>query len=354
MSTTVQRHSKPCRALAAAAVLLAAGAGALPAQAASANGTDAAELSCELETLPIPDGLLFTFTTGMSDDGSVIAYRAYPLDFGFERYTMLYSGGKVTEVPIPGEDQALNDVNSGGEAAASTWLGDGSVPYAWRGGKAAELPNTGGGEANGINEHGDIVGQSGSQPVLWPAGSEEAVELELPEKAVWGTATDIGDDGTIVGYFSIENGDFKPYAWNSDGTGSELPWPEGVEPGTAHSYVSDLNGQWASGYLDTPEHPGAGIRWNLAEGTAEVLEIEGPAAVAADGTAAGSLFPDAAVQTREGVVALPGVSDPADNYFGDQADSISSDGSIVAGSVYVGEDATGMHTLNAVRWTCEP
>ncbi|WP_156926215.1 hypothetical protein [Glycomyces arizonensis] len=340
--------SKARRALAAGAVLLATGAAAL----VPAGGAAAAASECELETLPIPHELRFTFATGMSDDGSVIAYRAYPLDHGFERYPLLYSDGEVTEVPIPGTDQSLGDVNSEGVAAATTWTDDGSVPYVWRDGEATELPNSGEGEARGVNERGDIVGSVGRRPVLWAAGSDEAVELALPEKATRGTAVDIGDDGVIVGYFSTAEGDFKPYLWDRHGDGADLPIPDEVDSGRAHAYVADLNGDWASGYLSAPGFEGVGIRWNLAEGTAEVLDIEGPAAVAADGTAAGAVFPNAAVQTEEGVVELPGVSDPADNYFGDRAAEISADGSVIVGNVYAGEDASGFHVLNAVTWTC--
>ena len=356
MSTTVKRSFNGRRAVLAATAAAAAAAGALSAQGAFADEQDEVEArACEIETLPIPDGLEFTFVTGMSDDGSVIAYRAYPTDGGYERFPLLYSDGEVTEVPIPGEDQQIADVNSSGLGAGFTFIGDQQVPYVWRDGEVAELPSTDGGEANGVNENGDIVGargQADSVPVIWPAGADEPVDLPLPDNAAWGTATAVGEDGTVVGYYGdAETGDFKPYVWNAEGTGSDLPMPEGVDPAEAHAYVSHLAGDWASGYLSAPGHDAVGIRWNIAEGTAEVLRIEGPAAVNAEGTTASSVFPNAAVQSGDEVVELPGVSDPADNYFGDNADQISADGSLVAGNVYVGEGEHS-HILNAVVWTC--
>lgn len=343
--------------MAATAVAAAAGAITLPAQGAAAaeTGTDQ---TCAIETLPIPDGVLFTFTTGMSDDGSVIAYRAYPADHGNERFPLLYSDGEVTEVPIPGLDQQIADVNSSGDGAGYGFLGEGAVvPYAWLDGELVELGAEGGGQANGINEHGDIVGARGDYPqvpVVWAAGESKPVDLALPEGAGSGTATEIGDDGRIVGSYEDAEGDFVPYAWDAEGDGAPLPMPEGVDPATVHSYVKDLNGDWASGYLSSDTLEAVGVVWNLAEGTATVTDLGGPAAVSAKGTAAGDAFPYAGYQPVDGkVVELPGVSDPADNYFGDQADQISADGSVIAGSVYVGEDADGWHILNAVVWNCE-
>ncbi|MCD0444835.1 hypothetical protein LO763_14550 [Glycomyces sp. A-F 0318] len=356
MSTTAKRTTKGRKAfMAATAVAAAAGAITLPVQGAAAAETGAPQ-ACAIETLPIPEGLRFTFVTGMSDDGSVVAYRAYPADHGYERYPLLYADGEVTEVPIPGEDQQIADVNASGDGAGFTFL-DGVVPYAWRDGALVELAAEDGGEANGINERGDIAGARGQYPqvpVVWPAGGEKPVDLPLPEGAGSGTATDIGEDGTVVGYYEDAEGDFTPYAWDADGTGAHLPLPDGVDPATAHAYVSDLNGDWASGYLSAPGLDGVGVVWNLAEGTAEVTGLGGPVAVSAKGTAAGDAFPHAAYQDQGGKpVELPGVWDPAENYFGDRADQISADGSVIAGNVYAGEDADGRHVLNAVVWDCD-
>ncbi|SDD96930.1 hypothetical protein [Glycomyces harbinensis] len=362
MSTTAKRMVKGRKAfMAATAVAAAAGAIVLPVQGAAAAETGTGQ-ACTVEKLPIPDGLLFTFTTGMSDDGSVVAYRAYPAGNGDERFPLLYSDGEVTEVPIPGLDQQIADVNSSGDGAGYGFLGEGgAVPYAWRDGALVELANADSGQANGINEHGDIVGTvakwdgeaESELPVIWPAGETEPVALPLPEGAGRAGASEIGDDGVVVGDYENAEGVPVPYMWDADGKGSHLPMPEGVDPETAWSYASDLQGDWASGYLETPELGAVGVVWNLAEGTAHVTGLEGRATVNAEGTAAGETFPNAAFQPRDGkVVELPGAWDPADNYFGDTADQISADGSTIAGSVYVGEDADGWHVLNAVVWTC--
>lgn len=358
MSTTVKRTFKGRRPLAATAALLAAGA-AFPAQAAWAEEpAGEPRAACVFEKLPIPEGLEFTFTTGMSDDGSVIAYRAYPLDANgdWERFPFLYADGEATAIPLEGQDQVIADVNSSGTAAASTYLDEGQVPYVWSDGELTRL-NGGNGEANGINENGDIVGgllgEVDLYPVVWPKGAAKPTELPMPDNAAWGSAVGIDEEGTIVGLYSdAETGDFKSYVWYADGTAAELPMPDGIDPATAHSYPTDIKGDWVSGYLNTPDGGVTGVRWNLADGTAEDLQLDNARSIALDGTAAGSVEPAAAVQSGDEVTELPGVVDPADNWFGDTVDAISADGSVLAGHVYTGENEFG-HVLNSGIWTCE-
>jgi uncharacterized membrane protein len=356
MSTTAKRKIKGRKAFMTAAAVAAAGAVTLPVQGAGAAESGAPQ-TCAIETLPVPEGLRFTFATGMSDDGSVVAYRAYPVDGGGERFPFVYMDGRAFEVPIPGEDQQVADVNSSGLGAGFAFVDGVQLPYLAQEGKAVELVSEDGGEANGVNERGDVVGARGQYPqvpVVWPVGEARPVDLPLPEGAGSGTATEISDDGAIVGYYEDAEGDFVPYAWDADGTGAPLPTPEGVDPATAHAYVSDLNGDWASGYLSAPGLDAVGVVWNLTEGTAEATGLGGPVAVSAEGVAAGDAFPHAAYEVESGkIVELPGVSDPADNWFGDRADQISADGSVIAGSVYAGEDPDGGHILNAVVWTCD-
>ncbi|WP_335987865.1 hypothetical protein [Glycomyces sp. MUSA5-2] len=351
------RHpfESPWRKAAVSAVAFAAAAGAavLPAQAAAAAQPEA----CILQELPMPKGLYFSFVTGMSPDGSVIAYRAYPAgQGGYERYPLLFQDGEMTEVPIPGEDQQVADVNSAGLGVGLTFLDGVELPYVYRDGKVAELPAEDGGAAYGVNEDGDIVGFQGqfpNTPVIWRDGEKEPAVLALPANATSGQARAIDADGTVVGFYEeAGTGNFKPYVWHSDGTGEDLPMPEGVDPATAHSYPNQITDGWIGGYLNTPDAT-TGIRWNLADGTAEVLGLGTAAGINGEGTAVGDTDPFAAYQEVDGKpVELPGVTDPADNYFGDSAVEISPDGSLIAGHVYAGEDEYGWHILKAVTWTC--
>ena len=77
--------------------------------------------------------------------------------------------------------------------------------------------------------------------------------------------------------------------------------------------------------------------------------------VGPDGTVVGLLYntPTAAYQTSDDtVVELPGVLDPAVNINYDNAEAISADGSLIAGTAYAGAGANGYNTWKAVTWTC--
>ncbi|MFC3492654.1 hypothetical protein [Glycomyces rhizosphaerae] len=375
MPTKVRRRFKARKALVATTAIAAAGATAVVSvQLASAEEpteattSDAAQ-TCVMETLPIPEGLLATGVSGMSDDGSVIAYYALPLDQswpdGLGAFPRLYSNGEVTEVPMPGDHPRIRDVNSSGNGTGySTGDNGRDVPYSWSGGALNELPLPGedGGRAEGINEGGDIVGSGqtfeGGVPLLWPADGSDPVALAMPDGALSGVANDIGDDGTIIGAVYDENGTATAYTWDADGTGSPLPAPDGAQPGEGFSIATDLNGDWASGQFFVPGSGSQpqGVRWNLAEGTAELTALERQVAVSSDGTVAGYVPgtpATAAYQAGETVVKLPGAVEPdVEGHLGDYAQEINADGTLIAGDVYIGEDDAGQIIDNAVTWTC--
>lgn len=358
MSNAVHDVEQPNRKrrsafLVGSALIAAAAAAAVPLQAANAapEGDD----ECVLQELPMPDDRVFSIVTGMSPEGDVIAYRVYDLQ-SWDRVPYLYEDGEATAVPLPGEEQILHDVNEDGLAAGSAFVDGIELPYVYRDGVVAELAANDGGAATGVNEDGDIVGYSGQRPrvpVVWRDGEVKPVELPLPERAASGQASAIDDDGTIVGFYEdATTGNFVPYVWHPDGTGEALPMPEGIDPAEAHSYASDVADGWVSGYLSADAV--SGIRWNLDEGTAEIVDLDYSPAVNEEGTVAGDTTPNAAYQEEDGkAVALPGLIDPADNWFGDLATEIDDDGEVLAGQAFAGEDADGHHLLKAVVWTCD-
>lgn len=348
--------------LAGTAALAAVAAAALSASAAGAETAEpvADPAACDIAVLPMPGDTYFSIVTGMSDDGSAIAYRAYPVGLeGEERYPMVYLDGEAHKVSMPGTDQTLTDINSSGTAVGSSWVDDLPVTYVWEDDVLTRLTDKG--TAAAINENGDIVGsveEDGSRiPVIWPAGETEPVGLAVPEGTVDGWASAVEDDGTVVGALRIliEGTDLSvstPYLWHPDCTGERLPVPEVVGKEDFIS-TADINGDWVIGNLFTPTLE-AGVRWNLADGTVEVLDILGAFSVDAEGTASGDLPPAAGYQTADGeLVELPGVTDPVDNWFGDIATEIDTTGDFLAGQVFAGEDEYGMHILKAVTWTCE-
>ncbi|WP_205324106.1 hypothetical protein [Glycomyces sp. YM15] len=356
----VDRHSnrnlKRRKAFAVGGVFLAAAAATVvPYQAASAAPAD--DDACVLRELPMPADRYFSIVTAMSGDGDVIAYRVYPpgLD-GQERATYLYEDGEAVEVPLPGIDQILTGVNSEGVAVGSTWVDGLLVPYVFRDGELWELGVEGGGKATDVNEHGDIAGYSDedyTQPVVWRDDSLKAETLPLPKGAVSGIASSIDEDGTIVGTYHTEDGLSRPYVWHPDGTGEELPAPEGTDPAEMFLTASSIADGWVGGNvysagLDT------GVRWNLEDGTVEVTDVVTGLAINEEGTVAGAVEPHAVFQEADGkVVELPGLVAPAGNWFGDYATEIDDDGEIIAGQVYAGQDEADVHILKAVVWICD-
>ncbi|MEU6250873.1 hypothetical protein [Glycomyces sp. NPDC047010] len=353
------------RKLLAAGIAGAAAAGATVFAVQFASAEEAAQdaQACVRTALPIPEGLVSTGVSGMSDDGSVIAYYALPLDQswpdGLGAFPRLYSDGEVTDVPMPGDHPRLYDANSAAEAAGYATGSNGrDVPYLWSGGELTALPaGEDGGRAMGINEGGDVAGLrqtfDGGVPVVWPADGSDPVELPLPEGAKSGVAHDIGDDGFVVGAYYDENGTATAYSWTADGEGAALPVPEGVEG--VFAIATDLNGDWASGQLwvSGEGEKAAGVRWNLAEGTVERTGLDHEVAVSADGTVAGFVpgtVTKAAYQAGDEVVELPGVAVP--EWGGDAAEEISADWTLIAGDVYIETDDAGLPVTNAVVWDC--
>lgn len=368
MSSTVRRRFKARKAfMGAAAGAAVAATTALTVQFASAGETEPETAqACGMETLPIPEGLVSTGVSGMSDDGSVIAYYALPLDQswpdGLGAFPRLYADGEVTDVPMPGDHPRIRDVNSSGNGTGYSTVEGDDVPYLWSDGALTELAIIEiGARAEGINEHGDVVGSGwsfdGGIPLLWPADGSAPVELPMPEGATSGVAHDIADDGTAIGAVYNENGTATAYLWHPDGSGEALPAPEGADPG-GFSIAVDINGDWASGtfFVGGAGTQAMGVRWNLAEGTAERTALDDQIAVSADGTVAGYVPGEptiAAYQSGETVVELPGVVDPATRTVGDEAREISADGTLIAGDVFIELDDANLAVRNAVVWTCE-
>jgi uncharacterized membrane protein len=89
-----------------------------------------------------------------------------------------------------------------------------------------DLGSLDGGEtvAYGINNSGDIVGESGNWPFLKYAGAP-MLPLDGIPKATFGVASDVNDDGVIVGeQYYIARGRIivKAVLWDAAGNASEL------------------------------------------------------------------------------------------------------------------------------------
>ena len=160
--------------------------------------------SCSVQRLPLLDGEPMSLVTGADPTGRFIVGRTYPDDHQGSYPILIWDNGKPSRIVLPGADQALNDVTTTGVAVGSGWGDDGPVSYIYRDGKVSPLPATGSSQAEAINDAGQIVGsrergEAGTQPVIWSSSSAQPVDLPLPGPKSTGQATDIDEDGTVVG-----------------------------------------------------------------------------------------------------------------------------------------------------------
>jgi probable HAF family extracellular repeat protein len=125
-------------------------------------------------------------------------------------------------------------VSSGGEVVGGHSVGNGTHGFVWRDGAASDLGTLAGGDyslANGINEHGDIVGDSGTyeipgsiRAVLWHDG----VMQDLGSLGGNSFATAINSDGLIVGNSELtpSGAQFRAVMWRQ-GAMTILPTLDG-------------------------------------------------------------------------------------------------------------------------------
>jgi probable HAF family extracellular repeat protein len=113
------------------------------------------------------------------------------------------------------------------------------------------------GIARAVNERGDVVGNQGSEPILWASSRHRRV-LALPGTAQIGSAMDVSDDRTAVGHFTFQDDIFHTHCFRTlaDGTSTDLGLLAQGNTCTAHG----INGRGeivgeANVVPDGPVHP---------------------------------------------------------------------------------------------------
>ena len=227
---------------------------------------------CELSLLPMPAGTGMAIVTGADPTGRIIVGRAYLGDG--DKQALMWRDGKVQKLPLVGGDPSLNDVTTGGTAVGFEFGPgeEGQFPVVYRDGTVKRL--TGGkGEANGINEAGAIAGVLGESvrdvvPARWAGPDRQPERLPLPAYDSFGRATDIDEDGTVVGYLGDQE---TPYVWFPDGEHRPLPLPtvDGKTP--IGGDVSAIRNGWATGMVRVALGNSRAVRWNVYTGEATVF-----------------------------------------------------------------------------------
>jgi hypothetical protein len=298
--------------------------------------------SCEVSRLAVPDGRVKSIVTGADPSGRYIAGRSYHAGTGGRLLKVwLWDRGKATQVPLPGEDQLLSDVNTHGVAVGTSYEADGPHPYLYRDGVVTRLPGVRTGAAVAINDAGVIAGNdlTTNTPVIWRSPTEPPVALPVPSGGAGITeAADLAEDGTVVGRAAE-----RAYVWAPNGTGGFLATPDGMRSGAAIA----IRGPWVIGEVGAL----AGLRWDLRTGDVdEVTQFDGrPQAVNERGWLTGfDRKGRGALVIGARIVIMNDLFEHRAGGFTNMPKTLSDDGSTVAGQAYdriVGD-------VVAVRWQC--
>jgi hypothetical protein len=183
---------------------------------------------CTVTRLPT-GGIEKALVTGGDPSGRWLVGRVYPPGSKQKRPLVVWRDGKIdSQIRIGGDDDSLIDVNAHGEAVGSGFNPE-VRPYAYRDGKARTLAG-GEGIATAINDAGVVVGALGppdeGDPVRWASATARPQRLALPAGAESGMATDIDEEGNILGTITPKGEESTGYLWLADGTVRRMPMPD--------------------------------------------------------------------------------------------------------------------------------
>lgn len=330
----------------------------VPPAATKAAAAVKAPSSCTVEQLPVPSGLPSALISGGDPTGKYFVGRSYPQGGGYQ--AVIWHDGVGKEVPLPGDlEESLHDVNASGTAVGWSYIGENTpMPYVYRDGKVTQLPGVQMGSAYAINKGGAIVGEDGAHPLLWTSPTANPTRLPVPAGTLTATATDIDDDGTVVG--TLDNK--VPYVWLPDGTHHALRLPD-TDGKTFEGRIFHIRNGWVIGVAN---EAGAGkaasgaklaqgmvqpIRWNLRTG--EMLQVgqldKSADAVNALGWQTGlGKQGGAKLLAGDKLIALPGLAPAGADYLADLANTLSDDGRTIGGQ---SDDANGK--IQPVLWHCK-
>lgn len=299
-----------------------------------------------------------SIVTAADPTGRYIAGRGYPKDplANLDRYPVVWEDGVPRAVDIPGIDQSVTDLISTGDGVAigydeQSWAGQ---AFRYSRGTVTGLPELGEVFRLAINERGDIAGThhtpEGVRPfVVRAAGPSAApVDLPLPVGTSHGEATDIDEDGTVVGFVGDATGADRAYRWTPEGAGRNLLVPAGTGK---DSRALVVRGGWVAGWV-AGNNPGEflALRWQLSTRDVQAFPrlFTAAAGVNADGWLTGTDQQGRALLVAgDGDLSLPGlVEDIGMN--SDRAEVLSDDGHTIAGQA-----TDNANRLRAVVWRCE-
>lgn len=231
-------------------------------------------LACTITELPLPDDLPEEwFQPVWINVGAVDPTGRYVVGDPVTRYVgtdpeqaawaesaiIRWDGDTPALLPTVGGDATAVDVNADGAVVGNSWDDGQRHGSAWiYDGRPSLLPAPAGYQSvsvAAINRAGDVVGSAyrtevggPAAVVVWPAADRDRPRvLASPDgRGIGGVG--ITDLGIVIGVF--ENG--GGYRWDADGTGSELPFPDGAVGG----WIGHVAGGWAVGEAHLPDPVG--------------------------------------------------------------------------------------------------
>ncbi|MFF5082889.1 hypothetical protein ACFY36_38100 [Actinoplanes sp. NPDC000266] len=235
---------------------------------------------CKVTLLPTGDIKKATVSSG-DPSGHYLTGRVYPPKR--EVYTVIWKDGVLQNRPsMPGDDGAWGDINSAGVAVGFSFgKNDETRAYVSTGTKVTPLRG-GPSSASAINESGRIVGALGElyqgKPVTWASPAAEPQRLTMPAGFVTGEASEIDEDGTIIGTVAKKSGEGTGYLWLPNGSGRLMPLPEVEDVKATYFWPESVNSGWVYGRAVRDSRDGgsrtfASYRYNIAANKFEELDI---------------------------------------------------------------------------------
>lgn len=313
---------------------------------------------CTIEALPTPEGAVSSRVIDVDSSGSYIlgSFDTLNADGYYDSEPIIWHDGEITDpFDLPADRSYFDAINAEGVAIGTVKhpVGDEQItPTAntYHDGESIDLEDELNSQGLGINDHHDLVGNIDHHETNVPQAAvfiEDGNEiLDVPDDIFSSSASDIDNDGNIVGY--VDEGDFGyPYRWSADGEGEELTLPDEDDYSLNDAPRAINNGTTVGSAQDEGEKNFAVI-WELDETDGTVTELERPGGINAEGWVTGGHGLDAAVYVDGETFNLPRLDDGSD--VADYAVGISDDGSIIGGTVSY--DALDGDRGEAVTWTC--
>jgi hypothetical protein len=319
--------------------------------------------ACVLEVLPL-GAHKSVDVTGGDPSGTYLVGSSDPV-YGKKHAVLVWRDGKlIADVPVPGDELTMSDINGSGIAVGST-NGVPFYPVIYRDGKVSKLRG-GLGRAVAINDAGVIVGMLGKYgeevPARW--ATPDAEPQPLPIEGVQAgpfaqQVVDLAEDGTIAGSGGGGLSD-GGYLWLPDGSRHgiklpKIPGAAGFKPGAfRHGWLYGLVMLRVSAASSGPAvMDGDGMtpyRYDPRTETWQKLP-DPPYGVQIAGGANLSALADPKIYVGDQILSLPPYAPAVENGDAFDIHALSDDARIVGGSTLSGR-ADPELDLRPLLWRC--